>query len=227
MRRTLLGILVGLTLGAAGAWSLTLPIRLPMAITRVRPTVIVDELGNVLLGSGTPAKVEVTNFPGAGVGGALVTLLDSAPFGLTCTGQSGVQNDAISAVIPTAGARFISFIGYTGANDGPGYLTCAFGSDANFVPFGWAGSTTPVATALPRGRRADACTRDGGRPCTRRHRRGAGTPPDIRPVAAPRTRRRPRPGACLRWSCRVRLVRPRPCPDGDVVAYSPPRVARR
>ena len=62
MRKLVLGVLVGFLAAASAAFAfdVTFPSRL-----RVQAHALVDELGNVLLGS-TPAKIEVTNLPSCG-----------------------------------------------------------------------------------------------------------------------------------------------------------------
>lgn len=64
MRKLVLGVLIGFLVAASAAFAfdVTFPSRL-----RVQAHALVDELGNVLLGS-TPAKIEVTNWPTGGAG---------------------------------------------------------------------------------------------------------------------------------------------------------------
>jgi hypothetical protein len=74
MRKLVLGTLVGFLVAAtaAFAYDVTFPSRL-----RVQAQALVDELGNVLLGS-TPAKIEVTNMPDcSGAPAAMASLKDS------------------------------------------------------------------------------------------------------------------------------------------------------
>lgn len=72
MRKLVLGVLVGFLVAAsvALAYDVTFPSRL-----KVQAHALVDELGNVLLGS-TAAKIEVTNWPSGG-GGTVTGVRDS------------------------------------------------------------------------------------------------------------------------------------------------------
>lgn len=155
MCKLVLGVLIGFLVAASAAlaYDVTFPSRL-----RVQAHALVDEIGNVLLGS-TPAKIEVTNWPSGGgtvtgvrdSNGALVGTIGRA---YTLGGPAPIVRDIGGVLIEMSAGHFaldgnsggLTF--YFESNDctGPAYLPPTSGFYPQSVRVG---TTLRYASAPP------------------------------------------------------------------------------